>query len=307
MQVSTISFDRFNVLADNEAQARIRAAYFTLAASSWRYNGTQSLYAERLGLIAGYGYAPIRDYIEANKDTPRVQYAHGEDALQTNLQKLLRGRISLVRSDELAFRYTAQQMGLAASFRDAGGEPIDLRHPQRSGFASDSAYRPQFDSLTHQFALFAENRLQLTDRLALLTALRYDYLDMQVTNYGAVSPTSPAFFERRWEPLSGRIGLTYALTPTASVYAQYSSSADLPAGSLAAATYSNVGLFDLSKGEQWEVGSKFDFLDGRGAATLALYGTAAWRVEQQRQLPREYASCNFERCIPHNATLNALR
>jgi outer membrane receptor protein involved in Fe transport len=43
------------------------------------------------------------------------------------------------------------------------------------------------------------------------------------------------------------------------------------AGSLAAATYSNVGLFDLSKGEQWEVGSKFDFLDGRGAATVAVY------------------------------------
>ena len=42
-------------------------------------------------------------------------------------------------------------------------------------------------------------------------------------------------------------------------------------------------------------------------ATLALYGTAAWRVEQLRQLPREYASCNFERCIPHNASLNALR
>jgi len=43
------------------------------------------------------------------------------------------------------------------------------------------------------------------------------------------------------------------------------------------------------------------------AATLALYGTAAYRVEQARQQPREYASCNLERCIPHNATLNALR
>ncbi|WP_413794326.1 MULTISPECIES: hypothetical protein [unclassified Pseudomonas] len=43
------------------------------------------------------------------------------------------------------------------------------------------------------------------------------------------------------------------------------------------------------------------------AATLALYGTAAYRVEQARQLPREHASCNFERCIPHSATLNALR
>lgn len=34
------------------------------------------------------------------------------------------------------------------------------------------------------------------------------------------------------------------------------------------------------------------------AATLALYGTAAWRVEQLRNLPREFASCNYERCIP---------
>ncbi|BBP63648.1 MULTISPECIES: hypothetical protein [Pseudomonas] len=43
------------------------------------------------------------------------------------------------------------------------------------------------------------------------------------------------------------------------------------------------------------------------AATLALYGTAAYRVEQARQLPREFASCNLERCIPHNGSLNALR
>ncbi|MDQ0122625.1 hypothetical protein J2W17_001570 [Pseudomonas lini] len=43
------------------------------------------------------------------------------------------------------------------------------------------------------------------------------------------------------------------------------------------------------------------------AATLALYGTAAWRVEQLRQLPRAAASCNFERCMPHNTTFNALR
>lgn len=108
-----------------QEQARIRAAYFTLADRTWRYNGTQSLYSERLGLIAGYGYAPIRDYIAANEGTERVQYAHGEDALQVNLRKLLHGRISLVRSDVLAFRYTAQQMGLDDSFRDAGGEPLD--------------------------------------------------------------------------------------------------------------------------------------------------------------------------------------
>ncbi|UVK97687.1 hypothetical protein [Pseudomonas sp. B21-048] len=42
-------------------------------------------------------------------------------------------------------------------------------------------------------------------------------------------------------------------------------------------------------------------------ATLALYGAAAWRVEQLRKVPHDHASCYFERCIPHNATLNALR
>jgi iron complex outermembrane receptor protein len=33
---------------------------------------------------------------------------------------------------------------------------------------------------------------------------------MEVTNYGAVTPTSPAYFERRWEPPVRAIGLTYA-------------------------------------------------------------------------------------------------
>ena len=43
-------------------------------------------------------------------------------------------------------------------------------------------------------------------------------------------------------------------------------------------------------------------------ATIALYGTAAYRVEQARQQPKSaFASCNFERCIPHTATFNALR
>ena len=118
---------------------------------------------------------------------------------------------------------------------------------------------------------FAENRLELTERLSLLTGLRYDHLDMEVTNYGSVTPTSPAFFERTWEPLTGRAGLVYELTPAANVYVQYSTAADPPAGSLASATYSQVGLYDLTTGEQWEVGSKLDFLDGRGSATVALY------------------------------------
>ncbi len=118
---------------------------------------------------------------------------------------------------------------------------------------------------------FMENRLELTERFSLLTGLRYDHLHMEVTNYGPVTPTSPAFFNETWEPLTGRIGLVYALTPAANVYVQYSTAADPPAGSLASATFSQAQNTDLTTGEQIEVGTKFDFLDGRGAATLAAY------------------------------------
>jgi len=42
-------------------------------------------------------------------------------------------------------------------------------------------------------------------------------------------------------------------------------------------------------------------------AVIALYGTAAYRVEMARQQPYSAASCSLANCVPHTATLNALR
>ncbi|MEX5587855.1 TonB-dependent receptor [Pseudomonas urmiensis] len=232
-----------------------------------------------------YHYDAQRDYRNLER------YSYNADGNVLRSSPYLQRHEQTVLGDRIELRHDNSLFGLASQWA-VGLDYSRMRQDlyPTSGSWSDVVDPDHFDpgsfedipgvnaGLTkqrhHQVtnrALFAENRLQLTDRLALLTGLRYDYLDMQVTNYGAVTPTSPAYFERRWEPLSGRIGLTYELTPSASVYVQYSTAADLPAGSLAGATYSNVGLFDLSKGEQWEAGSKFDFLDGRGAATVALY------------------------------------
>jgi len=232
-----------------------------------------------------YHYNAQRDY----RNVERYSYTNDGNVLragpylQRHDQNVLGDRIEL-RHDHTVFGLASQwSLGLDYSrmrqtLYPTSGNWSDVVDPEHFDPGSFNDIPVVNAGLTKQRrhelinrAVSAENRLQLTERLALLTALRYDYLDMEVTNYGAVTPTSPAYFQRRWQPLSGRIGLTYELTPSASVYAQYSTAADLPAGSLAAATYSNVGLFDLSKGEQWEVGSKFDFLDGRGAATVALY------------------------------------
>ncbi|CAM4059776.1 Ferrichrysobactin receptor [Pseudomonas reidholzensis] len=232
-----------------------------------------------------YHYDAERDYRNVERYTynsaGNVQRA--SPYLQRHEQQVLGDRVEL-RHDNRLFDLASQwALGLDYSrmrqnvYPTSGNwsDQVDPEHFDPGSFDAISGVNAGLTKQRHHElsnrAVFVENRLQLTERLALLSGLRYDYLEMQVTNYGAVSPTSPAYFERRWEPLSGRLGLTYELTPSASLYLQYSTAADLPAGSLAGATYSNVGLFDLSKGEQWEAGSKFDFLEGRGAATVAVY------------------------------------
>jgi iron complex outermembrane receptor protein len=119
---------------------------------------------------------------------------------------------------------------------------------------------------TETSAGFLENRIRLTEQLALISALRYDHIDFTVVDHAA-----QAKLDRRWDAVTGRLGLVYDLSTDLSFYSQYSTSAEPPGGSLTGASISQVGDFDLSTGRQVEVGSKFDFLDGRGAATVAAY------------------------------------
>ncbi|QXI25725.1 TonB-dependent receptor [Pseudomonas vanderleydeniana] len=126
----------------------------------------------------------------------------------------------------------------------------------RPGFVSDKT-----NQVTTR-ALFVENRLMLTDKLALLTGLRYDDIDLDVTNHRVVTASNPRHLRRSWEPVTGRAGLIYQFVPSANVYVQYSTAAEQPNG---------TQNFDVSTGKQWEVGSKFSYLDGRGSATAAAY------------------------------------
>ncbi|QHG64443.1 TonB-dependent receptor [Pseudomonas putida] len=268
-------FENYNV-ADGRYEQRVRWLRSML---DYQVNDSTSVHNTL------YHYSAQRDYrnVERYSYTGDGNVQRGSPYLQRHEQSVLGDRIELRHDNQLFGLASQWSLGLDYShmrqtvYPTSGSwtDVVDPDHFDPGSFYDipgvNAGLTKQRRHVTSNRAVFAENRLQLTERLALLTALRYDYLDMEVTNYGAVTPTSPAFFERRWEPLSGRVGLTYELTPSASLYAQYSTAADLPAGSLAAATYANVGTFDLSKGEQWEVGSKFDFLEGRGAATVALY------------------------------------
>jgi iron complex outermembrane receptor protein len=127
-------------------------------------------------------------------------------------------------------------------------------------------------------AFFNENRLFLTPQMQLVTGIRWENIDFTRTNLRApTAPTvanpfgNPALYERTYQPLSWRTAMMYNLTPTANIYVTYSTAADPPAGILLTGTAAALRDFNLTTGNQIEAGTKFDFLDGIGTATLAGY------------------------------------
>lgn len=134
-------------------------------------------------------------------------------------------------------------------------------------------YTPDRTNRVRTVALFAENRTRLLPAVSLITGLRHDRIELQLTNQGTVTATSPAGYSRSYAPTTGRIGLVWELAPTLSTYVQYSTAADPPSGILSTASFADVMTnSELTTGRQIEAGSKFDFLDGRGSGTVSIYG-----------------------------------
>ena len=146
-----------------------------------------------------------------------------------------------------------------------GGQPVDINHPVPQPFESDSPFIAQSVSTTKQLAAFAENRLQLTDKLSLITGARRDYLHIDSNDLTTANQDA----DRTLTGNNWKAGLVYAITPDTSVYGQYATSTD-GVGSLISLSPSQQ-QFGLSTAKQAEVGIKQAFWDSRGEWTLAAY------------------------------------
>ena len=133
-------------------------------------------------------------------------------------------------------------------------------------------FNPDRDNKVTTVAVYLENRTAVLPTVNLITGLRHERIDLDLTNRRAVTPTAPASFSRSYEPTTGRIGVVWDVAPGANLYAQYATAADPPSGVLSTASFADVANnSELTTGRQVEVGSKLDFWDRKGTATLAVY------------------------------------
>jgi len=268
------------------------------------YNSADGVYAQRVHWLRSvtdwrvndalqwkntfYAYDALRDYrnVETyvfNSDNTAV--VRSSTLLQRHDQRLVGDRIDGSYKGQIGDRRSDWSFGLDVSLNRQTRFPNSLSGTVSTvdpyDFETESffsipgmapGFRPDRDNRVRTVALYAENRTALVPTLNLVTALRHERIELELTNRREITAANPASYSRGYSPTTGRIGLVWDFAPGANLYGQFATAADPPGGILSTATFANVrDNSELTTGRQFEVGSKLDFWQGRGNATLAVY------------------------------------
>lgn len=210
----------------------------------------------------GYEYQPASrlvnrfDYIEILHD--QEQYGNRLDA---SLRRSLFGLDNTLTIGTDVNRVT---FGRTSNSPYGGSSDVPLTGFDPGRFINLASTYPRESSTTDQVSVFAEDRLALTPKVALVTGVRFD--SIHLTRRDLVQRTS---YERSFNQPSGRAGLVYQPVADVSLYAQFSAASD-PVGSLLTLSPAQRD-FDLAFGRQVEVGVKQVLWNGRAEWTLAAY------------------------------------
>lgn len=150
-----------------------------------------------------------------------------------------------------------------------GASSVDLYHPAQGHWADGviSETTRDFDTDMLQYAVFFDNVLELNQHWHVVAGVRHDEMNFERKDLARSNGQSAEFIDADFSGTSWRLGGVYKPTANTSIYAQYSTAVDAIQSLLSATDPS----LDLAEGEQFEVGIKQQWLDGRLQYTLSLY------------------------------------
>ncbi|MBE7385504.1 MAG: TonB-dependent siderophore receptor [Leptolyngbya sp. SIO1E4] len=145
--------------------------------------------------------------------------------------------------------------------------PLDIRNPNYDVPEPELLPFLRFDETIQSYGIYLQDQINLSDNLKVLVGGRYDWLsyENEFDDFGALGNTTdePIQTDGAFSP---RIGIVYQPIDAVSLYASYSRSLNQSRG------FNTDGdAFDPTRGTQYEVGVRTDFLEGRLSANLALY------------------------------------
>lgn len=211
----------------------------------------------------GYDYDTSTGLINRS-DSTEIQHDQTQTGNTTHAT-LTGNLLGMVNQVSLGFDASTSSFQHTNNTYTGSSGPVDLLNPVPGLYQSTIPFIPRYRNKGEQFAVFAEDRLELNQAWSVVAGLRHDHAD--ITRQNLLNGTQA--FDKRYAHTGWRIGTVYQPRPDLSVYAQYSEAAD-PVAALLMLSAAN-SEFKQATGRQVEVGVKQSFWDKTGDWTLALY------------------------------------
>ncbi|MEM7794615.1 MAG: TonB-dependent siderophore receptor [Cyanobacteria bacterium P01_C01_bin.118] len=144
--------------------------------------------------------------------------------------------------------------------------PLDIFDPDYDALTEKPEVFPDGTSVrdTESYGVYLQDQIAFNDQLKLLIGGRYDWITQES---GFILPNGDGDVPSQSDgAFSPRIGLVYQPSDTVSLYGSYVRSFNPVIGQ-----NPDNEQFEPTRGTQYEIGVKTDFLDGRLSATLAAY------------------------------------
>lgn len=213
-----------------------------------------------------YVYNPGTGLIDRPASSGATEIMHDQTQIGNTTDATFRGRLfGLKNQVSVGFDVSNSSFQHTNNTYFGASPSVDPYNPVPGTFFSAIPTIPRYRNKAQQYSVFAENRLELTDKWSVLGGLRYDHADVSRADLVTNTPA----FDQTYSNVGWRLGTVYNITPDTALYAQYSEAAD-PVGGLLMITAAN-SKFDLSTGKQIEVGVKQAFWNKKGEWTLAAY------------------------------------
>ena len=167
---------RFNTdWAISDSISASNQLYYLKSRRHWR-NAEDYTWSSGVGQLERGSYLEIRHDQEQVGDRQSFTFDHS--------------LFGLASKTVVGAEYNRIRFGIDSNspYNDIGGDFIDPWQPAPGYFHSKDPTRPQTDSTTRTFALFAENRTQLSERWSLVTGIRRDQNHIDRTTWS----TTPA-------------------------------------------------------------------------------------------------------------------
>ena len=222
----------------------------------------------------------------------RLQTAEDYYSAQANLSgKLKTGKIShqvLVGTDVDSYLNTNHTFNLKTAY-----DRINLLDPNKYNARTDMPFAK--DSLrteapTYRLGYYAQDLISLSEKVKVMAGLRWSYQKTQVSdifnliNGAQTKGTAAAKADQAFSP---KFGIVYQPLKQMAVFASYSNNFTVNSG---------IDVFDQALSpsivDQFELGLKNDFLNGRLSANFSLYKIINNNLAQQAQYLRDGVTVN---------------